>query len=134
MGRVVELEGQRHVLWQCGTCGVFSTCPEVVYDQHRNEGGYHYCPNGHTWGWAKDGCEREKLRRERDRLKQDAARLEDERRAAIARAEQAEQANKRLHKRASAGVCPCCNRTFTNMARHMKTKHPNVVPIAQKTA
>jgi dsDNA-binding SOS-regulon protein len=22
------------------------------------------------------------------------------------------------------GVCPCCNRTFQNLLRHMETKHP----------
>jgi hypothetical protein len=22
------------------------------------------------------------------------------------------------------GVCPCCNRSFTNLRRHMTTKHP----------
>ena len=27
---------------------------------------------------------------------------------------------KRIHK----GVCPCCNRSFTNLKRHMETKHP----------
>jgi 4-hydroxy-3-methylbut-2-en-1-yl diphosphate synthase IspG/GcpE len=28
-----------------------------------------------------------------------------------------------LAKRAKAGVCPCCNRTFSNMAEHMKKQH-----------
>src|SRR5690606_15231496 len=23
------------------------------------------------------------------------------------------------------GVCPCCNRSFTNVARHMRTQHPD---------
>lgn len=30
----------------------------------------------------------------------------------------------KLKKRASAGICPCCNRTVSQMARHMKSKHP----------
>jgi hypothetical protein len=30
----------------------------------------------------------------------------------------------RLKNRAAAGVCPCCNRHFTALERHMKTKHP----------
>lgn len=41
-------------------------------------------------------------------------------------------ANGRLRKRASAGVCPCCNRTFSQLARHMQTKHPTF--IAQEIA
>lgn len=30
--------------------------------------------------------------------------------------------------RAQGGACPCCNRTFADMARHMKTKHPDFDP------
>ena len=33
-----------------------------------------------------------------------------------------ERAAKRL-RRVQNGVCPCCNRTFSNLARHMATKH-----------
>lgn len=137
MNEVVLLGGHRHVVWQCGTCGVFSTCPEIVYEQHRMEGGYHHCPNGHTWGWSKENCEREKLRRERDRLKQREAQLLDENKAAADRAIKAEGAERRLKKRMAAGTCPCCQRTFSNMAQHMKRQHPefvkktgaNVVPL-----
>lgn len=131
---VVTLKGQRHVVWECRTCGVISTCPEPVWDQQQAEGGYHHCSNGHQWGWNKESCEREQLRRERDRLKQQAARLEEEASLSRVRAERAEEANRKLKKRAAAGVCPCCNRTFTNMQRHMKSKHPNVVSLNQKTA
>lgn len=35
MSEIVLISGQRHVAWQCLTCGVFATCPEVVYDQQR---------------------------------------------------------------------------------------------------
>jgi hypothetical protein len=31
---------------------------------------------------------------------------------------------RRIQKRTAAGVCPCCNRTFQQLARHMKTRHP----------
>jgi len=134
MSDIILINGARHVIWQCQTCGVFATCPEVVYDQQYAEGGFHFCPNGHQWGWRKDGCEREKLRRERDRLKQEEARLQQENQEAWAtanaqreRAAKAEAATKRLKKRSSAGTCPCCSRTFANMAQHMKHKHPEFV-------
>lgn len=134
MAEIVMLQGQRHVLWQCGECGVLATCPEIVYNQHHAEGGYHHCPNGHSWGWTKETCEREKLRQERDRLKQRQAMLEDEKREALERASKAEAATVRLKKRATAGVCPCCNRTFLALSRHMKSKHPNIVALEQKRA
>ena len=32
------------------------------------------------------------------------------------------------------GVCPCCTRTFPNLAAHMKTKHPDFgAPMMFKT-
>jgi len=134
VSEIILLRGSRHVVWQCQTCGVFATCPEVVYEQQRAEGGYHHCPNGHQWGWDGQSCEREKLRQERDRLKQDQARLEEEARQAWAsaaalreRADKAEKSAKRLKKRSSAGTCPCCARTFSNMAEHMKHQHPEFV-------
>jgi len=134
MSQVVTLAGAPHVLWQCKTCGVLATCPEVVYDQHRAEGGFHFCPNGHSWGWSKENCEREELRRERDRLKQQVAARDDEVARQIAMRKQIEGKLGRVTKRINHGVCPCCNRTFGNLARHMKSKHPNVVPLEQKTA
>ena len=34
----------------------------------------------------------------------------------------AEKQLKRVHN----GVCPCCNRSFQNLQKHMKTKHPEI--------
>lgn len=133
---IAIIHGEYHVVTQCGTCGVWHTVPEIVWDTQKREGGYHCCPNGHSRGW-KTGTEQEeqdRIRRERDRLKQEAARLQDEISSERKRAKAAEEKTRKLQKRASAGVCPCCNRTFKNMQRHMKTKHPNVVSLDQKTA
>jgi hypothetical protein len=134
MSEVILIRGTRHVVWECRTCGCVSTVPEAMNDQLRAEGGYRSCPSGHQWGWTKETCEREQLRRERDRLKQDAARLEEEKRVAwltaneqSERAKKAEAANRKLKKRASAGTCPCCSRSFSNMAEHMKRQHPEYV-------
>lgn len=149
MSDVILIRDTRYVVWECRTCGCVSTVPEVMNEQLRAEGGYRHCPSGHAWGWSKETSEREQLRRERDRLKQDAARLEDENRQAWAsatalreRADKAEKVAKRLKKRSSAGTCPCCSRTFSNMAEHMKHQHPQfvadggakVVPIKRRTA
>lgn len=125
-----------YVWEQCGSCGIWYTVPQVVYEAHRKEGGFHYCPSGHGWGWKQgQGSDAfDALTRERDRLKQQQAQLEDEvaeqRRLTAA----AEKKYLQARRRAAAGVCPCCNRTFQNVQRHMLTKHANVVPLAQKTA
>jgi hypothetical protein len=134
MGETVTIKDGRFELCECITCGVLHAMPAVLLDRDRAEGGYRYCPNGHQQGWSKEASETERIRRERDRLKQDQARLEDERRLAeeraslaTVRAEKAERAKKRLEKRASAGTCPCCSRTFSNMSTHMKRQHPSFV-------
>lgn len=132
----VLLNGERHVVNQCGTCAVWHTIPEIVYESYRAEGGFWHCPNGHSRGFRKgtDEIEREKVRQERDRLKQDAARMASEIAAERQRAEAAEKKLLQTKRRANAGVCQCCNRTFLNVQRHMKSKHPNVVPLECKSA
>lgn len=113
-------------------CGTPFGLPSRLLSTARNSGHTIYCPHGHSLTWKE--TEADKLRRERDRLKQDHARLEEEKNAAWAtaaaqseRADKAEKAAKRLKKRASAGTCPCCSRSFANMAEHMKHKHPEFV-------
>lgn len=120
----------------CITCGVDYALPTKLLEQHRGYGGYHHCPNGHQQGWSPDMATLATQRREIERLKQDAARLEDdrreaERRLAIARQETvlARAESARVTKRATAAVCPCCNRSFSQLARHMKSKHPGVAPF-----
>ena len=72
----------------------------------------------------------EKLRQERDRLIQRMAEKDDEIKRQRDRKEAAQrQASAfkgvvtRTKNRIAGGACPCCNRTFQNLARHMATKH-----------
>lgn len=95
-----------------------------------------YCSYGHEQYYVAGETEEQKLRRERDRLAQRVAQVEDERNEAQMAAAKAERATKRLKKRAAAGTCPCCQRTFANMTAHMKGQHPefiadNVVKLKQ---
>lgn len=93
-----------------------------------------YCAYGHEQHYASGPTEEDKLRLERDRLKQNAAFEADLRRQETERADAAQRrvtAMKgqvtRLKKRAAAGVCPCCNRQFTDLQRHMAAKHAGFV-------
>lgn len=36
-------------------------------------------------------------------------------------------ATTRLKNRVKMGICPCCHRTFKQLAAHMKKKHPGFV-------
>lgn len=128
--QTVTFRGDVYVWTQCGTCAVWYTVPLLVYEKHRELGGFHFCPVlGHQWGW-RTGTQQ----REQDRLKQDAARMADEIAAEKARADAAEKKYLQARRRATAGVCPCCNRTFENVQRHMLSKHKNVPPLAQRGA
>lgn len=148
MSRFITIEGGRFELRECITCGVLYAMPAVLLDQDRKDGGYRYCPNGHQQGWSKEDSEQDKIRRERDKLIQQLARVEDEKREAIVVVERekdrlvaiAKAETKKLKKRAAAGTCPCCQRSFNNMTEHMKKQHPkfvaaeitNVVPLKKK--
>lgn len=127
----VTIGGQKHTVWTCKSCGVVATCPSDLYAEFRKSGGYAACPNGHKWGWSKEDSEDEKIRRERDRLKQQIARKDDQiaqERANRKHTERQLSAQRgvvtKMKKRASAGLCPCCNRTFQNLHRHMQSQHP----------
>lgn len=90
-----------------------------------------FCPYGHEAIFSEGETEVDKLRRERDRLLQRTMQLDDtvaEQRAALFKEREQIallQAQRRtVAKRSAAGTCPCCHRTFRQMALHMRNKHP----------
>lgn len=119
----------------CGSCGVLHAIPTVMYEAALEEGGFWHCPNGHSRGWREGRRAKEEIRRERDLLKQRLAQKDDEIAAAARSLEEERRRSAayrgeatKVRNRAKAGVCPCCNRTFQNVARHMGTKHPDFDP------
>lgn len=109
----------------CVDCGIQFSVPQDWLDRRCADGRPFYCPNGHSLSYKVGPTEADKLRLERDRLKQQLAQKDD----AIRDAERALAAQKgqvtKLKKRAVAGACPCCNRTFRQLTLHMKHKHPD---------
>lgn len=138
MTETVTIRNAQFEVCDCKLCGVVYAMPKAMRDWDRKVGGYKCCPNGHRWGWNKDESEDDKIRRERDQLKQEQARLLDNLNASERNRQRAEivaieaQVSERkakktlvsLKKRAAAGVCPCCNRTFSALAQHIAIKHP----------
>lgn len=126
---------QRH----CPICFIEYAAPATLIAARRQDGKSFYCPQGHELVFRDSDYDR--IRRERDQLKQEAARLAEEaefQRRIAAAARDARKAAERsaaaargqvtkLKNRASAGVCPCCNRSIRQLALHMKTKHPEFV-------
>lgn len=120
----------------CPLCKIVFLIPVSLYNVgvERADGLSIYCPNGHPWHFTRGESEADKLRRERDRLRQRIAEKDDEialaeRKAAQWRAklQAAEKETRRVKTRANGGVCPCCSRHFVQVERHMKTKHPGFV-------
>lgn len=108
---------------RCCTCGIEFAYPTDWEHQRRKDHAWFYCPNGHTQHFtAKSDAE---LLKEEQRRRASA---EEDARVQAARAKQAELELQRLAKRAANGVCPCCNRSFVQLTRHMKSKHPDYVP------
>ena len=126
-------DGETFERLQCGQCGIAFYAPSFWVEVRRDRGDHgkeFHCPNGHTRVWRVP--EIDKIRQERDHLKQQAARLEDERREANERADREAKKAARIKRRAEAALCPCCNRHFTQIERHMKLKHPNVVSLKKQ--
>ena len=108
----------------CDCCQIKFGAPSGFDAARRKDHKTFYCPNGCERYYPQDNVE-EALRK-----KLHAATLEKERaerltREAWAAEQRATDEAKRLQARAKAGVCPCCNRTFKQLAAHMKNKHPD---------
>lgn len=102
----------------CSECGIRFAMPEWYVTTRRNEGGIFNCPNGHRQQFIEP--EVVKLRRE---LEEKSRALTASKCETLRERQEREKAERKL-KRVKNGVCPCCNRSFQNLARHMKTKHP----------
>lgn len=118
------------VTHQCGECGIHFAMPKHFEAERLKDRRSFYCPNGHGRCFTGES-EADKLRRqlkaEQDRVaywqaeeRRERERAEHEKR----RAQTARGQVTKIRNRVSKGVCPCCNRSFENLGRHMVTKHP----------
>lgn len=104
-------------------CGIRLAIPNSLYRQARDNGTTVYCPIGHIFAWKETEVDR--LRAQADQAKRDAKFWRDQadnerRRHASTKGQLTKTKN-----RVANGVCPCCNRSFEQLARHMKSQHPN---------
>ena len=116
---------------KCPVCGIHYGVDKDVMDFKRrapksdSDRGW-VCPNGHSLVFRTS--EADEQRQRADRAEQQIA-YECDRADAAKRSVSAHKGQiTKLRKRAKAGVCSCCNRTFQNLARHMASKHPSMDP------
>lgn len=105
----------------CYKCGVIFAMPATMLRIFKDDGGSFYCPNGHAQHYTKSEVQR--LREKLDEQTRTATQMAARAHAAEAAEQKMSTKLNSMKKRASAGLCPCCNRTFKQLARHMKTKH-----------
>lgn len=116
-------------------CGTVHAVPSELRDyqlrQHRDGRQVIevYCPLGHTYTPAGEG-EAAKLQRRLQAEREAVARARAQRDQAEASLKAQKAATTRAKKRHAAAVCPCCQRSFVQLRRHMATKHPNYDPAA----
>ena len=111
----------------CGVCGGTYAINERYREEKEEDGASWSCPYCRTW-WGYGEGKNARLKRELENARNNASyykgRLQDE--------ERSHSATKghltRVKTRVAHGVCPCCNRTFRQLARHMKAKHPEYTP------
>ena len=111
----------------CASLPHRSTCAKALEDHSIN----FYCPHGHDQHFigkteAELLTDKLAVARRRAEMAEAAARLNRERANAAERSRAAYKGvATRQRNRIARGVCPCCNRYFEPMARHMAEKHPD---------
>lgn len=106
-----------------GCCNIEFGLPRSLYDACKNKGTAFHCPKcGDSRVFRT--TELQKLKAENERLKGRVHSAECQRRHAEHQRNAARKSHRKMRDRVKNGVCPCCNRTFENLLRHMRTKHP----------
>lgn len=109
----------------CGQCGIIFAMP-VNFKQERldDHNLSFYCPAGHCRvysGKTKVQKLKEELKVQIELKKHYITRAHTADRRASAYKGQVTKVKKRVKN----GVCPCCNRSFVNLMRHMHGQHPD---------
>lgn len=135
MGYALPDQGSFHTI-ECCNCGIHFGLPDALYRSLCRSHNFFFCPNGHEQHFIGES-EEEKLKKQVKAYKQEAewnreradrnwkrAEAADRSRAAHQGvATKRKKEHDRMKNRVQHGVCPCCNRSFQNLRRHMETQH-----------
>lgn len=124
------VDQQEYVVINCGSeehggAFMFAVTREF-YNWTRKGNGWH-CPMGHSRRWLGDSPEQKLAKAE---ARETA--LRDQLEASIRDAEHARSMHARDRQRIANGVCPCCNRYFANVHRHITSQHPEFPAVDVK--
>lgn len=114
-------------LIECCNCGIPFMVPLRFKECLRRDKTQFYCPVGHPQSYRRSNEEIKIEKYERELQEKDNQLIRERQLVA----ETAAQKNKleRQLKKVHRGMCPCCNRSFSNLQEHMKNQHPEIVQL-----
>lgn len=115
----------------CCSCQIPFAMRKAHQDMLRRTSNSFFCPNGHPQSYrvTTEDQLRQKVKdaEEAVRRANHSQNLAWEEAAKAKKREQLAAGETRgLVTRIASGICPCCNRFFSNVERHMKSKHPGL--------
>lgn len=112
-------------------CGAIIIMPADEMERYRDDHTPFYCYKGHNQHFPQKS-DKEKLREKlaaAEKREASAKKREEWAKKDLQHEKNSNRALKgvvtRTKNRIKNGVCPCCNRTFKNLADHMKGQHPD---------
>lgn len=125
----------------CPRCGGIYAIAQEYFNEAKQLGGFKqcwtcpYCKEERGFSESELDRVRKQLESERARAAQLSSSLQsvrEERDRHWTERKKLQTRTRNLKLRVKHGVCPCCQRTFKQLATHMKAKHPDYNPDAEK--
>lgn len=123
----VTLDLTVEVCWVCG----ITWAMDSRWATKRSERGLNFfCPAGCRlrYGESENDKLKKDLKREKDKLERERQwhkRTEEAKERLDRRLSATKGVVTRMRNRAAEGVCPCCKRSFPELQKHMRSKHPD---------
>lgn len=107
----------------CPMCGVMYAVPERLLEKARTDPRREwFCANGHNLHYPGK-TEEQRIKALKDEVARQKA-IRDQTEASLRATRGVVTRQRKRLERVAKGVCPCCNRSFTDVRKHMKSKHP----------
>jgi hypothetical protein len=116
------------VVTKCCVCGTAFAIESTLQNNLKRHGDTFYCPNGHSQIYTVSLEEKyKKLDREFKAMREQKNWFKERAETASRSLSATKGVLTRTKNRIARGVCPCCNRQFTDLQRHIETKHPKYI-------
>ena len=113
-------------LLTCNNCAMQFAVPNLFIVERRRDHATFYCPSGHHLYYPEESDIARVEREKREAVNRLQAALNEKEHLLLVREKECDaamRAKRCIESRISKGVCPCCNRTFGDLAKHIDSKH-----------